>query len=211
MKTYAALFLVTLATLLDEVLLTRIFSVVTWYHFAFLAISIALFGMTIGAIAVYVFRDLFREERTRFHLALSALLFAVTLAVGFPIQIRITFSTDLTAAALLADAAILLLSAAPFVFSGVCVCLALTRFPRRTGRMYAADLAGASAACVAASYLLKTIDGPGAVVAAAAAAAGGAVLFALEAGRPRLVGAAAGIAAALAGLAVTQARPKAAA
>ena len=205
MKTYAALFLVTLATLLDEILLTRIFSVVTWYHFAFLAISIALFGMTIGAIAVYVFRDLFREERTRFHLALSALLFAVTLAVGFPIQIRITFSTDLTAAALLADAAILLLSAAPFVFSGVCVCLALTRFPRRTGRMYAADLAGASAACVAAIYLLKTIDGPGAVVAAAAAAAGGAVLFALEAGRPRLVGAAAGIAAALAGLAVTQA------
>jgi len=204
-KSCAALFLVTLATLLDEILLTRIFSVVTWYHFAFLAISIALFGMTLGAIAVYVFRDLFSEERTRLHLALSALLFAVTLAAGFLIQIRIPFSTDPTAAAFLADAAILLLSAGPFVCSGVCVCLALTRFPGRTGRMYAADLAGASAACVAALYLLKATDGPGAVIAAAAVAAGGAVLFALEAGRARLVQAAGWTAAALAGLAVTQA------
>ena len=205
MKTYAGLFLVTLATLLDEILLTRIFSVVTWYHFAFLAISIALFGLTLGAIAVYTRRDFFTEERTRFHLALAALLFAATLAACFPIQIAIPFSTEPTTAAILADSAIFILSAVPFVFSGVCVCLALTRFPRRTGRMYAADLAGASAACVVVIYLLKLTDGPTAVIAAATAAAGGAVLFALEAGRARLVRAAVWTAAALGGLTTIQA------
>ena len=47
--TFAGLFLVALATLMYEILLTRIFSVTMWYHFAFVAISIALFGMTLGA------------------------------------------------------------------------------------------------------------------------------------------------------------------
>src|SRR5262249_42298598 len=82
-RTYAGLFLVSFATLLDEILLTRIFSVVTWYHFAFLAISIALFGMTLGAIAVTAGRSVFTPERTRPQMAWAGLLFAVTLAAGF--------------------------------------------------------------------------------------------------------------------------------
>lgn len=40
--TYGGVFIVTLASLMYEILLTRIFSVTTWYHFAFVAISIAL-------------------------------------------------------------------------------------------------------------------------------------------------------------------------
>ena len=47
-RSYGGLFFVTLATLMYEILLTRIFSVTMWYHFAFLAISIVLFGMTAG-------------------------------------------------------------------------------------------------------------------------------------------------------------------
>ena len=42
-----ALFLVALATVMFEVLLTRVFSLTMWYHFAFMAISIAMFGMTV--------------------------------------------------------------------------------------------------------------------------------------------------------------------
>jgi hypothetical protein len=51
--TFAGVFAVTMATLMHEILLTRIFSVTMWYHYAFLAISIALFGMTVGALVVY--------------------------------------------------------------------------------------------------------------------------------------------------------------
>jgi hypothetical protein len=53
-RTYTGLFLVTLATLMFEILLTRIFSVTLWYHYAFIAISVALFGMTAGAVLVYL-------------------------------------------------------------------------------------------------------------------------------------------------------------
>jgi len=51
-QTYAGLFMIALATLMYEILLTRIFSVTMWYHFAFVAISVAMFGMTVGAILV---------------------------------------------------------------------------------------------------------------------------------------------------------------
>ena len=43
-----------MATLLVELSLTRIFSVVFYYHFAFLAISIALFGLGAGGVFSYV-------------------------------------------------------------------------------------------------------------------------------------------------------------
>lgn len=204
-RTFAGLFLVTLATLLDEILLTRILSVATWYHFAFLAISVAMFGMTLGAIAVYVFRRAFSEERTRRHLALAALLFAVSLALGFLVQIRIPFSTDLSPGAVLGNGTIFLLSTVPFTFSGVCVCLALTRFPRQVGRLYAADLAGASAACVVVICLLKISDGPTAMIGTAAVAAAGALCFALDASDARLARASAWTAAGLLGFAAVHA------
>ena len=44
----------TLATLILELSLTRIFSVIFYYHFAFLAISIALFGLGAGGVFSYV-------------------------------------------------------------------------------------------------------------------------------------------------------------
>src|SRR5208337_4299839 len=51
---YLGVALTTLATLLLELSLTRIFSVVFYYHFAFLAISIALFGLGVGGVFSYV-------------------------------------------------------------------------------------------------------------------------------------------------------------
>jgi hypothetical protein len=44
-----------------EILLTRIFSVTMWYHFGFVAISVAMFGMTVGAIVVYLFPRYFAQ------------------------------------------------------------------------------------------------------------------------------------------------------
>ena len=51
---YLGVAFTTLATLILELSLTRIFSVVFYYHFAFLAISIALFGLGAGGLFSYV-------------------------------------------------------------------------------------------------------------------------------------------------------------
>src|SRR6266566_4833117 len=86
--TYASLFLVALATLMYEVLLTRIFSVTLYYHFAFVAVSVALFGMTVGAVLVYLLPALFAPERARRAMAISSLLFGITTVLTFIVHLK---------------------------------------------------------------------------------------------------------------------------
>ena len=62
--TYAGVFLITLSTLMLEISLTRIFSVTMWYHFAFVAISVALFGLTFGALTVHLLPNRFPAARS---------------------------------------------------------------------------------------------------------------------------------------------------
>src|SRR3954464_12860008 len=85
--TYASLFLVALATLMYEVLLTRIFSVTLYYHFAFVEVSVALFGMTLGAVLVYLLPGWFTAGRARRAMAINALLFGVTMIITFVIHL----------------------------------------------------------------------------------------------------------------------------
>src|SRR5262245_30723716 len=94
--TYAGLFFTTLATLMYEIALTRIFSVTMWYHFAFVAISVALFGMTAGALIVHLFPDRFAPVDIRRRLWLSSLLFSAAIAVCFVAQLWIRFDPHLT-------------------------------------------------------------------------------------------------------------------
>src|SRR3974390_1909432 len=84
---YISLFLVTLATMTYELLLTRIFSALYLYHFAFMAVSIAMFGMTAGAIAVYVMPRNFPPEKTGQQLVNSSFLFSVTTVLSFVLQL----------------------------------------------------------------------------------------------------------------------------
>src|SRR5262249_37112575 len=74
-----------------------------------------------------------------------------------------------------------LIIAIPFVFAGMVVCVALTRFPMHTGSLYAADLAGSAAGCVLTIPILNYIHAPTAVLLNAAIAALGAAAFALSA------------------------------
>ena len=180
-ETYIGLFLVTLATLMYEILLTRIFSVTMWYHFAFVAISVAMFGMTVGSVVVYLRPRYFTQERAAYHLGLSSLCFAVTVVISFLIYLRIPLivSAEGSASAkgLFSVALTYLVIAIPFIFSGICVCLALTRFPAHVSRLYAADLAGAAVGCVAVVLVFRITDGPTAVMAAALLASVGSFIF----------------------------------
>lgn len=194
---YAGLFLVALATLMFETLLTRIFSVTLYYHFAFVAVSVAMFGLTVGALLVYQFPRFFREDLTRRHMALSAAAFGIAAIAAFVVHVRLPALTDgdtLTPAALVPTYVAVSI---PFIFGGVCVCLALTRHPAHVGGLYAADLAGAALGCIAFIAALEVTDGPTSVVIVAALAAGAAWLFALEGCGARLRWAAAALTIAL--------------
>ena len=57
------------ALLMIELSLTRIFSVTMYHHFAFMAISIALFGLSASGVYVFLWRERFagRRHRTTAH------------------------------------------------------------------------------------------------------------------------------------------------
>ena len=175
--TYVGLFLVTLAGLMLEIALTRIFSVTMWYHFAFVAISVALFGMTVGALIVHLLPGRFPPERVHRQLWVFSLLFAVSVAVCFAVQLQIPFTPKATLGGVASVVGTCVVISIPFVFSGVVVCLALTRFPDRVNRLYAVDLIGAGLGCVLLLVLFSWIDGPSLVVVVAALAAAGALSF----------------------------------
>ena len=54
MHIYLGLFLVALATLAFEITLSRLLSVVAWYHLGFFAISVAMLGITACSISVFL-------------------------------------------------------------------------------------------------------------------------------------------------------------
>ena len=156
-STYIGLFLTTLSLLQFELFLTRIFSVTMWYHFAFMAISLAMFGLAAGAIFV----ELMKKGEAHAMLANFGLLFALTSAICFAAQLYIPVDPEKEIGW---TALAFILAAIPFVFGGMVVCVALTRFPRHTGGLYAADLAGSAAGCILTIPILNHIHAPTAVI-----------------------------------------------
>lgn len=165
---YLAVALTTLGTLLLELSLTRIFSVVFYYHFAFLAISIALFGMGAGGVFSYVIAgwkgNLFSKVGTLS--VVNCLLVAI--AVGTVLAQKQNLDTW-------QFALIYVTNALPFFISGAILSLVISDTVGRVNRVYFFDLLGASAGCLILVPLLNRTGGPNttlsvAVVFAAAAA-----------------------------------------
>src|SRR4030095_3027501 len=176
--TFAGMFFIALGTLTYELLLTRTFSVTMWYHFSFVAISMAMFGMTAGALLVFLAPRLFPPAAVKPRLALASVVCAVLMVFSFLVELSIPFLIHPSIIGIFAIAFIYAMGTLPFIASGVAVCLALTKFPRSVSQLYAADLVGAALGCVALVYLLRVTDGPTGVIAAAAVAALAAVCFA---------------------------------
>ena len=71
------------------------------------------------------------------------LAFAVSIALCFAVQLAIPFTPHLSVGGVASVVGTCVVISIPFVFSGIVVCLALTRFPAEVNRLYAVDLIGA--------------------------------------------------------------------
>lgn len=181
------LFFITGATLMLEVLNTRLLSVVTWYHLSFFAVSMAMFGMAAGALWVYLQPRRFGLDGVLDNLFLYSILFAVStvichLAVIYtPLNIRDGWTLIGVARMALITVAV----AVPFFFSGVVVTVALTQVKGNSGLIYAVDLVGAALGSVLCLFLLDTLDITSATFATAAIALLGVCLFQFARRGPR--------------------------
>ena len=163
---YFGILATSLATILLELSLTRIFSVIYFYHFAFLAISIALFGLGAGGVFSYLVAGwqgtLF--EKVGVLAAVNALICVFCLwflltRTGYlgPGELTIAY----------------FVAALPFFFSGTILSLVIADTVERVHRTYFFDLIGAAAGCALLVPLLEWFGGPNTILVAA-------VLFAVS-------------------------------
>src|SRR5205814_10013203 len=87
---YVGLFLITSCTLMLQLIQTRILSVVAWYHLAFFVISMAMFGLTTGAVWVYLRRDRFSEKTLSYDLSYFSTAFALSTLLCLVVQMSLT-------------------------------------------------------------------------------------------------------------------------
>jgi hypothetical protein len=174
---------VSAALLMTELALTRIFSVTMYYHFAFLAISIALFGLSASGVAIYVLRRRLAAADTRELLTVGALLHAIATIVALAFLVRIRVGLNYSPENLALMLAIYGLAALPFFTGGAVISLAFARTAERINVLYAADLLGAAAGCLALIPLLNNLGAPGVVLTASGLSTIAAVCFAPRARR----------------------------
>jgi hypothetical protein len=168
------------ATIALELMLTRIYSVTMYYHFAYMVISLALLGLAVSGVVIYLLPRVFEDKRVPMLAAGFMLLFALGTrwaldgAVANPISLsNWQANTDKLLA-------IFLPAGLPFLASGFALSLAIASARENIGRIYAYDLIGAAAGCLFVIPALPSLGGPGAILMVGAFAAAAAVLFALS-------------------------------
>ena len=158
-----AISLVSAGAIAYEVLLIRLFSIVQWYHFAFMIISIALLGYGASGTFLAVLR---RPLLKRFDAAWQAfaVCFGASAPLGFALAQRLPFNSLAVAwepSQFAYLGAMYLVLMVPFFFAANCVGLAFLRFAENIGRVYRFDLAGAglgAAGVIAALFALAPAD-----------------------------------------------------
>jgi len=155
-----AVFLITLSGLVFEIGLTRIYSATIWYHFAFVAISMALLGWGLGGLAVHLLKRSWPASIEK------AALFAMLYGVAIPgcLWVLVQFPFELSRLPLY-----FITPLVPFFLGGVALSMIFDLNRTGAGSLYFADLLGASIGAVSVTVLLQLVGGEVSLLLAAVA------------------------------------------
>jgi len=131
-----------------------------WYHYAFMAISVAMFGMTAGAVTVYLSRWITLDADALYRrIAMSSLFFSIATVFSLFTLLSIPFVPRQTGVGIFSMGLTYLVAAVPFYFSGIVISAILsTRFIAMVSGLYAADLAGAAGGALLFFFFLRVTD-----------------------------------------------------
>ena len=153
--------------LMTELSLTRIFSVTMYYHFAFMAISIALFGLSASGVYVFLMHDRWKDVPTGRLLSTHAFAYTIGTAVALFVLVHLRVGLSYTPSNIAVMSLVYLLSAVPFFLGGATISLAISRLSANINAVYAADLLGAGAGCLLLMPALNILGAPNAIVVSA--------------------------------------------
>ena len=161
---YTGVFLISALVMALQILQTRLFSVTTWYHLSFLVISMAMFGLTMGALKIY--RSDEKEQRENYGLIAKkhSMAFGFFILIGLGAQLFLPIIAESTIKTLYLLTVVAIIIAYAYYHAGVAITVSLTRAPFPVGRTYGIDLLGAGLGCIGALALMETIDTPSAIL-----------------------------------------------
>ena len=131
-----SLFLVSSSLFIYQVTLTRAFSPMLRYHYVFLIISLAIFGMGIGGFLAYHFAQRTSTHRLRAQLPALPTVLASTFVVVFALIYKLPFIQLYFLYGVIATL--------PFITGGFFIALIFFSQPLRSHELYFADLLGAA-------------------------------------------------------------------
>lgn len=183
---YVAIFVLSLTVLALEITVARVLSVALLSHYAFVAVSLAMFGIGLGALAVYLAPGLFRAERLDRQVVATLWAFGCTAALSMLAFLHIHVVQEISWRGFATLGLAYAVLAVPFFCGGLGISLLMTHGAARIGPLYAADLLGAAAGCLAVVGGLQLLPAPLVAVAVAIAAVGTALIYAWRLGAGRL-------------------------
>src|SRR5919112_1652638 len=154
------LFVLSLSMILFELALTRIFSIVLWYDYAFMAISIAFFGLGIGSFVIHIQKDKYNTLKRKPiidpQLTFSSRIVQYALAYGISVPVfifLIGYIPNDTSYIYL----FYLISSIPFFFAGAGMALVFLAMSEKISKLYFADLIGAALATIILDPIMQSL------------------------------------------------------
>src|ERR671933_1435501 len=148
---FVTLFVISMGVLLFELTLTRIFSIVLWYDYAFMAISVAFFGLGIGALLVHIIKGRLLPDKFLTYI----LRYTVAFAISIPIFLVLIGHVIPPSTSYLYM--FYLSSSIPFFFAGISMALIYLAMPREISKLYFVDLIGAAVATLLLDKLMNSV------------------------------------------------------
>ena len=167
---FAGIFLTSLSGLVMEIAITRIFSAAIWYHFAFVAVSVALLGLGSSGLFVQHRIKIIKEDWP------VDMTVAATIGITLFVPIAL-FTMHALASHVIYLPLFMFLFTIPFFFIGIVISTAFNSFAAIAGRLYAADLIGASFGALAVIILLSTLGGENTALTVGLVSAVAAIIF----------------------------------
>ncbi len=162
---YAGIFFLSLSLLLFELTLIRVYSVTLFYHFAFMAISVAMLGISAAGLTVHLSPSSFQKQRDQIWSGRWGIAFSLSLVVSLWIVFRIPVNAYLPPDQIAGKLILIyVLSAIPFYFAGLVISGLFASYPNQAGSLYAWDLIGAGLGAIIILPLMNIVGGESAAI-----------------------------------------------
>ena len=153
-KIYFGIFLISLATLALEISLIRFFSISQWHHFAFMIVSIALFGIAASGTFLTI-------KRLKNPLFLSSIFFSISVILGFFVTNKFVFD-PFEAILNFRHVFVLLVYyiflGLPFFFFGIIIAYSFSKFQNKAGKVYFYNMSGSAIGALASLFFISIFN-----------------------------------------------------